>query len=72
VRVKTIRMHPETPEAIEDALLALLQGLILARTFFGSTSTRNTPENKVMGFKLLRYLASQGPEWPALLGLEEG
>ena len=69
---KTIGMHPETPEAIEGALLALLQGLILARTFFGPTTTRNTPENEVMGFKLLQFLASQGPEWPALLGLEEG
>ena len=69
---KTIEMHPETPEAIEQALLALLQGLILARTFFGPTSPRNTPKNEAMVFKLLHYLASQGPELSALLGLEEG
>jgi AcrR family transcriptional regulator len=65
-------MDSETPLLVREAILALLQAIILSRTFFGPTSTRNTPENGIAIFKMVQYLASNPPELVALLGLDEG
>ena len=65
-------MDSETPPAIREALLALLQGLILSRSFFGPSSTRDTPENAFVIFKMVLYLSSISSELPEILGLEEG
>jgi AcrR family transcriptional regulator len=65
-------MDSDTPPVIREALLALLQAIVLSRSFFGPTSTRNTPENAVVIFKMVRYLGSIAPDLPALLGIEEG
>jgi len=65
-------MDSETPPAIREALLALLQGLILSRSFFGPTSTRDTHENSFVIFKMVLYLSSISSELPEILGLEEG
>lgn len=65
-------LDSETPPAIREALLALLQGLILSRSFFGPTSTRDTPENAFVIFKMVLYLSSISSELPEILGLEEG
>jgi len=65
-------MDSETPLLVREAILALLQAVILSRTFFGPTSTRNTPENGIAIFKMVQYLASNPPELVALLGLDEG
>jgi AcrR family transcriptional regulator len=65
-------MDSETPLLVREAILALLQAVILSRTFFGPTSTRNTPENGLAIFKMVQYLASNPPELVALLGLDEG
>ena len=65
-------LDSETPPAIREALLALLQGLILSRSFFGPSSTRDTPENAFVIFKMVLYLSSISSELPEILGLEEG
>jgi hypothetical protein len=65
-------MDSETPPAIREALLALLQGLILSRSFFGPSSTRDTPENAFIIYKMVVYLSSISSELPEILGLEEG
>ncbi len=64
-------LDSETPPAIREALLALLQGLILSRSFFGPSSTRDTPENAFVIFKMVLYLSSISSELPEILGLEE-
>ena len=65
-------LDSETPPAIREALLALLQAVILSRSFFGPSSTRDTPENALVIFKMVLYLASISSELPEILGLEEG
>ena len=65
-------LDTETPPAIREALLAMLQGLILSRSFFGPSSTRDTPENALIIFKMVQYLSSIASELPEILGLEEG
>jgi len=50
----------------------MLQGLILSRSFFGPSSTRDTPENAFIIFKMVLYLSSIASELPEILGLEEG
>ena len=65
-------LDSETPPAIREALLALLQGLILSRSFFGPSSTRDTPENAFVIFKMVLYLSSISSELPGILGLAEG
>lgn len=62
----------ETPPAIREALLALIQGMTLSRSFFGPSSVRDTPENAFIIFKMLQYLSSIAPELPKILELEEG
>ena len=64
-------LDSETPPAIREALLALLQAVILSRSFFGPSSTRDTPENALVIFKMVLYLASISSELPEILGLEE-
>ena len=64
-------LDSETPPAIREALLALLQGLILSRSFFGPSSTRDTHENSFVIFKMVLYLSSISSELPEILGLEE-
>lgn len=64
-------LDSETPPAIREALLALIQGLTLSRSFFGPSSVRNTPENAFVIFQMLQYLSSIAPELPKILGLEE-
>ena len=65
-------LNSETPPAIREAILALLQAVILSRSFFGPSSTRDTPENAFVLFKMVQYLSSIAPELPEILGLEEG
>jgi AcrR family transcriptional regulator len=65
-------LDSETPPAIREALLALLHAVILARSFFGPSSTRDTPENAFVIFKMVNYLSSIASELPEILGLEEG
>ena len=65
-------LDSETPPAIREALLALLQAVVLARSFFGPSSTRDTPENALVIFKMVLYLSSIASELPEILGLEEG
>ena len=65
-------LDSETPPAIREALLALLQAVVLARSFFGPSSIRDTPENALVIFKMVLYLASISSELPEILGLEEG
>ena len=65
-------LDSETPPAIREALLALLQAVILSRSFFGPSSTRDTPENALVIFKMVLYLASISSELPEILGFEEG
>ena len=65
-------LDSETPPAIREALLALLQAVILSRSFFGPSSTRDTPENALVIFKMVLYLSSISSELPEILGLEEG
>ena len=65
-------LDSETPPAIREALLALLQAVILSRSFFGPSSTRDTPENALVIFKMVLYLSSIASELPEILGLEEG
>lgn len=69
---KRFGLNSETPPAIREAILALLQAIILSRSFFGPSSTRNTPENEVVIFKMVLYLSSISSELPEILGLEEG
>ena len=64
-------LDSETPPAIREALLALLQAVILSRSFFGPSSTRDTPENALVIFKMVMYLSSIAKELPEILGLEE-
>lgn len=65
-------LDSETPPAIREALLALLQAVVLARSFFGPSSIRDTPENALVIFKMVLYLSSIASELPEILGLEEG
>ena len=65
-------LDSETPPAIREALLTLLQAVVLARSFFGPSSIRDTPENALVIFKMVLYLASISSELPEILGLEEG
>ena len=65
-------LDSETPPAIREALLALLQAVVLARSFFGPSSIRDTPENALVIFKMVLYLAAISSELPEILGLEEG
>jgi len=46
-------LDSETPPAIREALLALLQAVNLARSFFGPSSARVTPENSFVIFKMV-------------------
>ncbi len=69
---KRFGLDSVTPPAIREALLAMLQGLILSRSFFGPSSTRDTPENAFIIFKMVLYLSSIASELPEILGLEEG
>lgn len=69
---KRFGLDSETPPAIREALLALLQAVILSRSFFGPSSTRDTPENALVIFKMVLYLSSIASELPEILGLEEG
>ena len=68
---KRFGLDSETPPAIREALLALLQAVILSRSFFGPSSTRDTPENALVIFKMVMYLSSIAMELPEILGLEE-
>ena len=68
---KRFGLESETPPAIREALLALLQAVILSRSFFGPSSTRDTPENALVIFKMVMYLSSIAKELPEILGLEE-
>ena len=68
---KRFGLDSETPPAIREALLALLQAVILSRSFFGPSSTRDTPENALVIFKMVMYLSSIAKELPEILGLEE-
>ena len=68
---KRFGLDSETPPAIREALLALLQAVILSRSFFGPSSTRDTPENALVIFKMVLYLSSISSELPEILGLEE-
>jgi len=65
-------LDSETPPAIREALLALLYAVILARSFFGPSSARVTPENAFIIYKMVVYLSSISSELPEILGLEEG
>lgn len=65
-------LDSETPPAIREALLALLHAVILARSFFGPSSARVTPENAFIIYKMVVYLSSISSELPEILGLEEG
>jgi AcrR family transcriptional regulator len=65
-------LDSETPPAIREALLALLHAVILARSFFGPSSARVTPENAFIIYKMVVYLSSISSELPGILGLEEG
>ena len=64
-------LDSQTPPAIREAILALAQASILARSFFGPSSTRDTPENAFVIFKMVNYLSSIASELPEILGLEE-
>jgi hypothetical protein len=65
-------LDSETPPAIREALLALLHAVIFARSFFGPSSARVTPENAFIIYKMVVYLSSISSELPEILGLAEG
>ena len=67
--LEIIGLDPESPRDIQEAFLALLQAVALGGTFFGPSSPRSTPENRLRIFLMLRYLASLGPDLPDLIGL---
>jgi hypothetical protein len=50
----------------------LLHAVILARSFFGPSSARVTPENAFIIYKMVVYLSSISSELPEILGLAEG
>ena len=65
-----IGLDPETPESIREPFMALVQAVLLSSTFFGPSSSADTLENRLVIFRMLRHLASQAPELPAVLGLD--
>jgi AcrR family transcriptional regulator len=69
--LEVIGLDPDSAPKIKDAFVALLQAMSLSSTFFGPSSPRNTPENRMVIFLMLRYLASLGPQLPGLIGLQE-
>jgi AcrR family transcriptional regulator len=67
--LEVIGLDPASPRDIQEAFLALLQAVALTGTFFGPSSPRSNPENRLRIFLMLRYLASLGPDLPGLIGL---